>query len=402
MKENIGILIEKWLMDLGLGFQFAEILSVLVILIAIVALGWLVDFLTKRILLVSLTRLIRKTKTLWDDILLEKKVFSRVAHYAPAILVFFTIEYAFPNVPVLTNLIEKGTQIYMLVLSILVVSSFLNGVNEIYNHTTGKSRGTSIKSYIQVLKIFTYFVFGIVILAILVNKDPAVFIGGLGAMAAVLMLVFRDSILGLVAGIQISANDLVRIGDWISMPSHNADGNVIEITLNTVKVQNWDKTIATIPTYTLVSQSFNNWRGMEESGGRRIMRAFHLDMNTVHFCSNEELNTLLQNDVVKQIIEDKRQRGIKITNSGIFRDYVAAYLKSRDDINLEMTFLVRLLQPESKGLPLEIYVFSKVQAWADYEAIQAEIFDHILATVPEFNLRIYQEPSGWDIAQLKQ
>ncbi|MDA3910455.1 MAG: mechanosensitive ion channel [Bacteroidales bacterium] len=402
MKENIGITIEKWLMDLGLGFQFAEILSVLVILIAIAVLGLLVDFLTKRILLALLTRLIRKTKTLWDDILLEKKVFSRVAHYAPAVLVLLTIEFAFPNVPVLTNLIEKGTAIYMLVLSILVVSSFLNGVNEIYERTTGEARGTSIKSYIQVLKIFTYFMFGVAILAILLNKEPAVFVGGLGAMAAVLMLVFRDSILGLVAGIQISANDMVRLGDWISMPIHNADGIVIEITLNTVKVQNWDKTIATIPTYALVSQSFNNWRGMEESGGRRIKRALYLDMNSVHFVGEEEIDKISQNKLVKKIIETKTTNGIRITNSGIFRDYVAAYLKSRDDINLDMTFLVRLLQPESKGLPLEIYVFSKVQAWADYEAIQAEILDHLLATLPEFNLRIYQEPSGRDIAQLKQ
>jgi len=267
MKENLGILIEKWLMDLGLGFQFAEILSVLFILILITVLAWLADILTRSILLATLTRLIRKTKTLWDDILLEKKVFNRVAHYAPAILVLLTIEFAFPNVPVLTTLIEKGATIYMLILSILVVSSFLNAVNEIYDTTSGEKRGTSIKSYIQVLKIFTYFLFGIAILAILLNKEPAVFVGGLGAMAAVLMLVFRDSLLGLVAGIQISANDMVRLGDWISMPSHNADGPVIEITLNTVKVQNWDKTIANIPTYALVSQSFNNWRGMEESGG---------------------------------------------------------------------------------------------------------------------------------------
>ncbi len=401
MKENLGFLIEKWLMDVGLGFKFAEILSVFVILIAIAVLGWLVDLLTKRILLNFLTRLIRRTKTLWDDILLEKKVFMRVSHYAPAVLVLLTIEFAFPKVPVLTNLIEKGAIIYMLVLSVLVVSSFFNGVNEIYDRTTGKARGTSIKSYIQVLKIFTYFVFGIAILAILLNKEPAVFVGGLGAMAAVLMLIFKDSLLGLVAGIQISANDMVRLGDWISMPTHNADGTVIEITLNTVKVQNWDKTIATIPTYALVSQSFNNWRGMEESGGRRIKRALYLDMNSVHFVNDEELKKMTQNEIVKKIIEKKTAEGMKITNSGIFRDYVATYLKSRDDINLEMTFLVRLLQPESKGLPLEIYVFSKVQAWADYEAIQAEIVDHLLATIPEFNLRIYQEPSGRDIAQLK-
>ena len=359
MKESLGILIERWLMDLGLGFHFAEILSVLLILIIITLLGWLADFLTKNILLGFLKRVIRRTKTLWDDILLEKKLFNRIAHFAPALLVYFTIEYAFPNVPVLTSLIEKGAVVYMLVVCIMVVNSFLNGVNDIYNHTTGKNKGTSIKSYIQVLKIFAYFLFGIGILAIVFNRDPGVFIGGLGAFAAVLLLIFKDSILGFVAGIQISANDMVRMGEWISMPSHNADGTVIDITLNTVKVQNWDKTIATIPTYALVSESFNNWRGMEESGGRRIKRSIHLDMNTVHFCSEEELESMRKIDGVSDIIDEIKASGDRVTNSGIFRDYLARYLKSRPDINVDMTFLVRHLQPEPKGLPIEFYVFSK-------------------------------------------
>lgn len=401
MEESLGMIIEKWLMNLGLGFQLAEILSVFVILIAIVILGWLVDYLTKNILLAVLTKLIRRTKTLWDDILLEKHVFRRIAHIAPAVLVYYTIDFAFPNVPVLTGLIEKGAIVYMLIMAIMIINSFLSGVNTIYERTTGENKGTSIKSYIQVLKIFTFFIFGIAILAILMNKEPGIFVGGLGAMAAVLMLVFRDSILGLVAGVQISANDMVRLGDWISMPSHNADGTVIDITLNTVKVQNWDKTIATIPTYALVSESFNNWRGMEESGGRRIKRALHLDMNSVHFCSEDELKRMSEIGGLKSTIQTMKEKGMRVTNSGIFREYVAEYLKSRDDINLEMTFLVRLLQPDSKGLPLEIYAFSKIQAWADYEAIQADILDHLLAIMPEFNLRIYQEPSGRDIAQLK-
>ncbi len=401
MEENLGLIIEKWLMNLGLGFQLAESLSVFMILIAIVIVGWLVDYLTKNILLAVLTKLIRRTKTLWDDILLEKHVFRRIAHIAPAVLVYYTIDFAFPNVPVLTGLIEKGAVIYMLIMGIMIINSFLSGVNTIYEKTTGENKGTSIKSYIQVLKIFTFFIFGIAILAILLNKEPGIFVGGLGAMAAVLMLVFRDSILGLVAGVQISANDMVRLGDWISMPSHNADGTVIDITLNTVKVQNWDKTIATIPTYALVSESFNNWRGMEESGGRRIKRALHLDMNSVHFCSEDELKSMSEIGGLKSVIQDMKDKGMRVTNSGIFREYVAEYLKSRDDINLEMTFLVRLLQPDSKGLPLEIYAFSKIQAWADYEAIQADILDHLLAIMSEFSLRVYQEPSGRDIAQLK-
>jgi miniconductance mechanosensitive channel len=347
-----------------------------------------------------LQRVIRRTKTLWDDILLEEKVFNRVAHFAPALIVYFTIDYAFPNVPVLTNIIEKAAIIYMLIVSIRVVNSFLNGVNKIYEETTGKSKGTSIKSYIQVLKIFTFFMFGIAILAILLNKEPAVFVGGLGAMAAVLMLVFKDSLLGLVAGIQISANDMVRLNDWISMPKHNADGTVIEITLNTVKVQNWDKTIATIPTYALVSESFNNWRGMEESGGRRIKKSLFLDMNTVHFCADEELLRLNEISGVQEIVESYKKINKRVTNSGIFREYVAKYLQSREDIHDDMTFLVRYLQPESKGLPMEFYVFSKKQAWADYEEIQAEIMDHLLAIMPSFNLKVFQEPTGSDFTLL--
>jgi miniconductance mechanosensitive channel len=400
MKENLGILIEKWLIKLGLGMQAAEAITVIIILVSIVIVGLIADFLTKKILLAVLQRVIRRTKTLWDDILLEEKVFNRVAHFAPALIVYFTIDYAFPNVPVLTNIIEKAAIIYMLIVSIRVVNSFLNGVNKIYEETTGKSKGTSIKSYIQVLKIFTFFMFGIAILAILLNKEPAVFVGGLGAMAAVLMLVFKDSLLGLVAGIQISANDMVRLNDWISMPKHNADGTVIEITLNTVKVQNWDKTIATIPTYALVSESFNNWRGMEESGGRRIKKSLFLDMNTVHFCADEELLRLNEISGVQEIVESYKKINKRVTNSGIFREYVAKYLQSREDIHDDMTFLVRYLQPESKGLPMEFYVFSKKQAWADYEEIQAEIMDHLLAIMPSFNLKVFQEPTGSDFTLL--
>lgn len=401
MKENIGNLLENWLMNLGMSMQFAEITSVIIIIISLTIASFVADFITRKVLLAALHTVIRRTKTLWDDILLEKKVFNKIAHIAPAILVYYTIDWAFPTVPKFTAVLEQAAIIYMIIICMSILNSFLNGVNEIYDHSAGKRKGTSIKSYVQVVKIFAFFILGILIVSILLNKDLKILMGGLGAIAAILLLVFKDSILGLVAGVQLSGNDLVRIGDWISMPSHNADGNVIEITLNTVKVQNWDKTIATIPTYALVSESFNNWRGMEESGGRRIKRAIHIDMNSVHFCTDEELNTLKKLEYIDEIIEEKNNRGIKITNSGIFRKYLVKYLKERSDINDEMTLLVRHLQPASKGLPIEFYVFSKEQEWATFEDIQAEIMDHIIAILPEFNLKIFQQPTGSDFASIK-
>jgi miniconductance mechanosensitive channel len=402
MKENLVFTIEKWLIGNGWGLKLSEITSVIIVLAAIIIISWLCDFLTKRILLGTLKRVILKTKTLWDDILLKKKLFNRIAHFAPAIIIYSTIKYAFPEMDIVTNLIEKAALIYMFVICIMVINSFLNGVNEIYDHTTGKAKGRSIKGYIQVLKIFAYAIFGIAILALAMNQTVRHYITGIGAIAAVLILVFKDTILGLVAGIQLSANDMLRIGDWISMPSHNADGTVMEITLNTVKVQNWDKTIATIPTYSLVSESFNNWRGMEESGGRRIKRSIDIDINSIHFCSNDELKQMHDIPELTNIIDSQQKLKKRITNSGLFKLYLEDYLQSRSDINKEMTFLVRQLETNSKGLPIEFYVFSKIQAWVDYENVQAEIMDNVLATIPIFNLRVFQEPSGQDFSSLSK
>jgi miniconductance mechanosensitive channel len=252
---------------------------------------------------------------------------------------------------------------------------------------------------------------------VLFGKNPGFFLGGLGAFTAVIMLIFKDSILGFVAGIQLTRNDMVRIGDWIEMPKYNADGDVIDVSLNTVKVQNWDKTIATIPTYVLMTDSFRNWRGMADSGGRRIKRALYIDMNSIKFCTEQMLDRFARFEFIRDYIDRKRKEvadynvenhvddsqlvnGRRLTNVGTFRAYVEAYLRNHPKVHQDMTFLIRQLAPTEHGLPLEIYVFSNDQVWANYEAIQSDIFDHVLAVVPQFDLRVFQTPSGMDLVDL--
>lgn len=419
MKDSLLLSLRDWLETIGLNESGANTLSVIIIVLSIIIISWLSDFVTKQILLTVLRRIIRRTKTAWDDALLEHRVFHKIAHIVPAIVVYSTIGYAFPNNIILINIITKLASIYIVFVIVQSVNSLLNGVNLIYSRTTGEKKGTSIKSYIQVLKIAFYVIAAIIALSLLLNKNVGYFLTGMGAMAAVLMLIFQDTILGLVAGVQISGNDMLRIGDWISMPSRNADGVVTDISLHTVKVQNWDKTIATIPTYALVKESYNNWRGMEESGVRRICRSLHLDMNSVHFCTPEELKKFSKIHRIKDYIANKVQElkefneknniddsvvvnGRRQTNLGVFRKYLEAYLRNNPNISEDMTLMVRQLEPTETGIPMQIYVFSKVQAWVDYEGIQSDIFDHILSVVPEFNLRVFQNPTGADFSKLSK
>jgi miniconductance mechanosensitive channel len=278
------------------------------------------------------------------------------------------------------------------------------------------SQNRPIKGYIQIIKIIVYFIGIILALSVLLNKNPAYFLGGLGAFAAVLVLVFRDTILGFVASIQLSANKMVIPDDWITMPSHNADGTVKEITLNTVKVQNFDNTITTIPTYAMVSESFTNWRGMQESGGRRIKRSINIDMKSIQFCDAQMIDKFKKIHLIKDYVKTMQKElqeynekhnidnsvlvnGRRLTNLGVFRQYVENYLYNHPRINNNMTFMVRQLQLTDRGIPIEIYVFSKDKEWVKYEALQANIFDHLLAVVPEFNLKVYQNPSGEDFRQ---
>ncbi len=404
------------LLNWGMLENYATIINIIFGFILILLLAYLSDIFTRRILISLITHLVKKTATSWDDILLEKKVFSRLSHLAPALVLFYSIGYVLIDYTALLDMLQTILKIYMIIISTLAIQSFILSLGDIYN-TLPVAKDRPIKGFIQVVLILVYGVAVIMILSILLGKSPTVLLTGLGALAAVLILVFKDTILGFVASIQLTANNMVRIGDWISMPKHNADGTVTEITLNTVKIQNWDKTISTIPTYALVSDSFGNWRGMEESGGRRIKRHINIDMQSVKFCTPEMLEefkkiiylkdyiAIRQAEIKKynelnQIDESITVNGRRMTNLGTFRHYLQSYLKNHPMIHNNMTFLVRYLQPTEKGLPVEIYVFSKDQQWANYESIQADIFDHILAVIPNFHLRVFQNPTGEDFKAL--
>ena len=409
----------EWYQELLSGTGLSESLVVFIenatIIIITIGLAVLADYIVKKIIISSIKRLAKRSKNDWDDVFVERKVFNRLAHLAPALIVYASLQYIF-DMPDLVAFLKNLTQSYMVLVVLLVIDAVLNAMHEIYRKLP-VSEGRNIKSFVQVVKIIFYFLAVILIISFFSESSLSGLFAGLGAMAAVLLLVFKDTILGFVASIQLSANKMVNVGDWISMPKYNADGDVIDIGLNTVKVQNWDKTIATIPTYALVSESFNNWKGMEESGGRRIKRSLSIDMNSVGFLDVEQIEKFRKYYLLKDYInqkekeiteynkslkmeEDQVTNGRKMTNLGTFRKYLEEYLKKHPKIHKDMTFLVRHLQPSEKGLPIEIYVFSNDQAWANYEAIQADIFDHILAIMPEFGLKVFQNPSGGDFQSL--
>ena len=412
-------MIEKWILNYreflngtGLTEEFTRFIENATILVVIILLAFLADVITKRIIITAIKSIAVKTKNKWDDIFIKRKVFNRLAHLAPAIVINSTIGFLI-EAATLVAFIRNLTEAYMILVGLLVIDAIINAFHEIYQNFP-ISKGRSIKGYVQVVKIIFYFIAGILIISVFTGKPPNALLTGLGALAAVLLLVFRDTILGFVASIQLSANKMVKVGDWISMPKYGADGNVTDISLNTVKVQNWDKTIATIPTYALVSESFNNWAGMEESGGRRIKRSINIDMKSVRFLDETLVDKFKKFALLKDYMEVKLKEieeynkslnldtsivinGRRMTNLGTFRVYLENYLKNHPKIHKKMTFLVRHLQPTDRGLPIEIYVFSKDQAWANYESIQADIFDHILAILPEFDLRVFQYPTGDDI-----
>ena len=384
----------------------AEVLGV-----AIVAI--LANMITKGVVLKAVHQVALRTKTDWDDALVSRKVFHRLSHLAPALVIYGLAPQALQT-PELITLALRSAQVYMLFAGLGALNALLNSVNDIYQKYEVAQR-IPILGYLQVVKIVLTGAVGIFALSIVIDESPLVLFTGLGALTAVILLIFKDSILGLVAGIQLVANDMVRPGDWIEMPKYGADGDVIEITLNTVKVRNWDKTITTIPTYALIADSFKNWRGMSESGGRRIKRSLFIDISSIRFCSPEMIAEFSKIQVLKDYVAQKQQElidfnqkrdvdetvlvnGRRMTNIGTFRSYLVAYLRNHPKIHQDMTFLVRQLQPTEKGLPLEIYVFSNDQAWANYEAIQADIFDHIFASLPEFGLRPFQNPSSHDVA----
>jgi miniconductance mechanosensitive channel len=377
------------------------------------ALAALAALIGKHVILRVVRSMARRTTTHWDDALVEAKFFSRLSQLFPAVVIHVLAPVAFQDYPRLVGSVKTAAFVYMAVVGMATFAALVNAARTVYR-TYEISKRVPINPFLQVLQIAVWSLGVIAILALLLGKSPLVLFSGLGAFTAVLMLIFKDPILGFVAGLQIISNNMVRRGDWISMPKFNADGDVLEVSLTTVKVQNWDKTISTIPTYALISDSFKNWRGMDESGGRRIKRAVRIDMTSIKFCDQEMLDRFKRIRFIQDYVETKiaelaefnRQievdevslvNGRHMTNVGTFRAYLEAYLRNLPQINLKMTFLVRQLAPDENGLAIEIYVFSADQAWARYEAIQADIFDHILAVIPLFDLRVFQAPTGADL-----
>jgi miniconductance mechanosensitive channel len=411
-------LLHTWLLDHGTGESLAFYLARGIAVVSVLVLSIAANFVAKRYILSALAYVISRSKSKWDDAFLRQRALNRLAHLAPALVIYVLTPIALAGLDSTVLFIRGATQIYMIVILMLVLDALLNTVEDIYQNFEA-SKEIPIKGFIQVLKIALYFLAAIFVISILLNKTPVYLLSGIGALAAVMMLVFRDSILGFVAGIQLAANRMVSVGDWIEMPKYGADGDVLEVALTTVKVQNWDKTITTIPTYALISESFKNWRGMAESGGRRIKRAVNIDMSSIRFCDEEMLERYEKIQYISEYIEQKKNElqafnqasnvdnaslvnGRRMTNIGTFRAYVRAYLQNHPAINKDMTFLIRQLRPTEHGLPIEIYVFSNDKVWANYEAIQADIFDHILAVVTEFDLRVYQNPTGADFRVLGQ
>jgi len=415
MKFAIGKTIEDWLLRLGLNVEWASGLKMLIVIAIIAGVCVLANFIAKEIILVVLKKIVKRTKNTWDDILLEKRVFHRFSHLVPAIIIYFSSKYAFWGHPDLIYITRSGVFIYILLIIMLVVSTFLSALNEIYL-LSAASKERPIKGFLQVVNIFNFAVGSILILSILIDKNPGYFLTGIGALAAILLLVFKDTLLGLVAGIQLSANNMVKIGDWISMPAKGADGTVIEISLHTVKIENWDKTITMIPSYSLVSDSFINFQGMEDSKARRVKRSLNIDLKSIRFLTDEDIVTLKKVELLKTYLTEKGTElskenkevdfsspanGCKLTNIGMFRKYIEIYLMNNPNIRQDMSLIVRQLQPKETGIPIELYFFSKEYEWKPFENLQADIFDHLIAVVPIFGLRIFQNPTDFDFQKLK-
>ena len=407
-----------WLKDLfiqtGLSYSFSSLMSTITIVAGVIVLSWLANLIAKTIILKIVTRIVKKTSSTWDDIFLEQKVFTRLSHFAPAIVIWSMAGWALKAYPIGMVLIHKMTYIYMVIVAMIVVNSFIEAWHKIYN-TLPISQHRHIKGYVQLVKIFVILVAILIIVSVIFRKDITSILTGLGAMAAVLILVFKDTLLGLVASIQLSADKMLSVGDWITISGRDIDGTVTDITLNTVKIQNFDKTIITIPTYSLVNESFQNWKGMEASGVRRIRRAIFIDMRTIRFLDSELKRKFSVHPVLKEYIEKVEKNGTtqnptnsespffnssRLTNLGLFRFYAETYLKQLPFIDPKEPVILRHRDPVGNGLPLQVYVFTKNSQMTPYENIQSDIFEHILAIIGEFGLKVYQQPTGDDLLSL--
>lgn len=393
--EHIRIFLHLLLHGAGVGIAHRDWITQVAILLGIFVISYLATQLFRHLVMPAIRKITARTKATWDDYLFNDEMLHAFSRVIPPLVWYVLLPFAFTEEAQLLHFLLKACLIYLIVVALLLLNSFLKSVYEISNeHESLRNR--PLKGIYQMINILAIGVGIILIISVLIDKDATSILAGLGASAAILMLIFKDSILGLVAGVQLSANDMLRPGDWITMPKYGADGDVIEVTLTTVKVRNFDKTITTIPPYALVSDSFQNWRGMRETGGRRIKRSINIDLNTIHFCTDEEKRHFIARGWLEA--ESAQQ---EVVNLHVFQTYLQHYLITHPMTHKELMMMVRQMQPTSEGVPLEIYCFSNTSEWPKYEQIQAEIFDHIFAIIPEFGLRIFQSPSGIDIKSLQ-
>lgn len=389
--EKVNEQMLEWMLGLGLSENLSMMIWRVTVILAIFIIAFIVDRICRRAVIPVIRKITVKTEFKWDDYILSDSVLNNLCRLIPPISIYALIPYALPDDAILDFALQLCV-VYITIVCIMLVCSIISSLYAMASEHE-KLKDHSMKGLYQMLKLVVICIGVIIIISTLIGKSPLVILTGLGASTAILMLVFQDTIKGFVAGIQLISNDMLRPGDWITMPKYGADGDVIEVTLTTVKVRNWDKTITTVPPYALVNDSFQNWRGMFETGGRRVKRSLNIDMNTVRFCTSEEL------DRYKQYpwMEGFEPTGSDEVNLYIFRHYVEYYLRHHPKVNSDMIMTVRQLQPTAQGMPIELYFFSADTAWLNYEHLQAEVFDHILAMLHTFGLRVFQSPSGMDL-----
>jgi len=397
----------------GLSYSISTLLSAFALVLIVILLSWLSNLIAKSIILNIVTRIVKRTTTTWDDIFLEQKVFTRLSHFAPALTLWFMAAIALKDYPVWLLTVHNLTYVYMAVVTMVVVNSFIEAWHQIYN-TLPIAKNRHIKGYVQLLKIFVVVITILIVVSVIFKKDISTLVAGLGAMAAVIILVFKDALLGLVASIQLSADKMLKIGDWISIPRRDVDGIVTDITLTSVRVQNFDKTIITVPTYSLVTDSFQNWKGMEEAGVRQVKQSLFIDTKSIRFLDAGLKDRLSMIPELKEFIESKATskteysdspgsqnspffNSSKITNLGIFRYYAETYLKTHPSVDPKQTIIMRHRPYEGNGIHMQLYLFAKNTQFVNYENLQSETMEHLLAIMNEFGLTVFQQPSGDDL-----
>jgi miniconductance mechanosensitive channel len=380
--------INNWLLGMGVDERAAAHSAYLILIGLIAIIVILADIFCRYGVVNIILKVVAKTKATWDDILFNRKALNELSHVVAPWVLYLLLPLVVEQAGVL-DFLKRMCMVYIVAVLLRFVNTFLNGLYTIYSDRDA-SRNRPLKGLLQTGQVIAFCISIIIIVSLLINRSPAVLLTGLGASAAVLMLVFKDSIMGFVSGIQLSFNDMLCVGDWITMPKYGADGNVIEVTLNTVKVRNWDNTITTIPPYALVSDSFQNWRGMSESNGRRVKRSVNIDMSCVKFCTKEQIERFRQMPLLTDYINRATNDGKQLTNLGVFRMYLTLYINHHAGVNHTMISMVRQLQPTAMGIPLELYFFTKDKNWVPYENLQSEVFDHLLAIIGEFDLKVFQ------------